>query len=290
MNHDKKAAYDNWLNEWRVVKAESSNPDIIIPDVVVGIIQRATSYNLTNIQIANELSNYDIKISDLPLHSWSHPDLDANATIIIESIRKQIRSVNLEDYCKLSTALLVSELISHSNIEFITKPRRVLKRRCGRGSSIQIHGVLGSGGGTYISLPKAIQFLTHLTTLDSSYSEVVSNQSFNSILEAILNDSVETITNNILPLGIITTICRALFGKKTTLEAKDAIILVSISQIEPKTLTNLLDEQAKRFRFLDQSILDEHDLNVILSKLRKQKLISIEGDKIKLNQVVVQIN
>ncbi|HCG7073363.1 TPA: hypothetical protein NJ316_004184 [Vibrio parahaemolyticus] len=303
MSFDWERAHSNWAKGWSLPKAKAVSKEVIVPDVLIGIVKNATANNLTNIQIANGLARYDIKVSDLPLRSWAHPDLDADATTVIESLRKQVFSVNPKSSSQLYKAIIVSELVSHSGIEFIVqppkptynKPKFSVKRqrhsqRRARGKSIQVHGVLGSAGGTYISLPKAIQFLTHITTFDGTYSEVASNQILNSALETVFNSGFEFVINDVLPLSILTSICHALFGKKTVIDAIDAIVLVAISQMEPKTIANLLVEQSKRLRFLELDILDEYALDIVLTKLIEQKLISIEGDRIKLSQVVVQIN
>ncbi len=149
---------------------------------------------------------------------------------------------------------------------------------------ITTSGIFGSDGGTFVNIPKAVQALTKITSADGTYGELAGN----ALTENVLSGTVEIVTNNIIPLGVLTKICTAVFGKKTPIKPRNAVLLTSIHQAKNKTLDGIMNEQAKRFAFLEQSSMDEQEFGESLQYLESIGVVKCEGQQITLLDTIVQ--
>uniref|UniRef100_UPI00387F98CD restriction endonuclease subunit S n=1 Tax=Photobacterium leiognathi TaxID=553611 RepID=UPI00387F98CD len=149
---------------------------------------------------------------------------------------------------------------------------------------IRLSGTFGSDGGTFVSIPKAVQALTKITSADGIYGEIAGN----AMTENVLSGTVEIVTNNIIPLGVLNKICTAVFGKKTPIKSRNAVLLTSIHQAKNKTLDGIMNEQAKRFAFLEQSTMDEQEFGESLRYLESIGVVKCEGQHIALLDTIVQ--
>ncbi|HIF9186057.1 TPA: restriction endonuclease subunit S [Photobacterium damselae] len=178
---------------------------------------------------------------------------------------------------------VVSRLLQQMDFGIKSKPR---KGPIPNGSIgyITMSGTFGSDGGTFVDIPKAVQALTKITSADGTYGEIAGN----ALTESVLSGTVEIVTNNIIPLGVLTKICTAVFGKKTPIKPRDAVLLTSIHQAKNKTLDGIMNEQAKRFKFLEQSSMDEQEFGESLRYLESIGVVKCEGQHIALLDTIVQ--
>ncbi|MEZ8772926.1 hypothetical protein [Vibrio sp. 10N.247.310.17] len=95
-------------------------------------------------------------------------------------------------------------------------------------------------------------------------------------------------TNNIIPLGVLTKVCTAVFGKKTPIKPKDAVLLTTIHEATNKSIDGILNEQAKRFAFLGLPCMDEQELEQSLQYLESIGVVKSNGKTIVLLDSIVQ--
>ncbi|PHZ58254.1 hypothetical protein CRG86_008880 [Photobacterium leiognathi] len=65
-------------------------------------------------------------------------------------------------------------------------------------------------------------------------------------------------------------------------------MLTSIHQAKNKTLDGIMNEQAKRFAFLEQSTMDEQEFGESLRYLESIGVVKCEGQHIALLDTIVQ--
>lgn len=178
---------------------------------------------------------------------------------------------------------VVNRLLKQMDFGVKSKPRKSSIPN-GHIGYITTSGTFGSDGGTFVDIPKAVQALTKITSADGTYGEIAGN----ALTENVLSGAVELATNNIIPLGVLTKICTAVFGKKTPIKPRNAVLLTSIHQAKNKTLDSIMNEQAKRFRFLEQSSMDEQEFGESLRYLESIGVVKCEEQHITLLDTIVQ--
>ncbi|MEZ9548538.1 restriction endonuclease subunit S, partial [Vibrio crassostreae] len=149
---------------------------------------------------------------------------------------------------------------------------------------ITVSGTFGSNGGTHVHVPTAVKALSKLTTAEGTYGEIVGNVA----TETLTSGAVELVTNNIIPLGVLTKVCTAVFGKKTPIKPKDAVLLTTIHEATNKSIDGILNEQAKRFAFLELPCMDEQELEQSLQYLESIGVVKCNGKTIVLLDSIVQ--
>ncbi|WP_081096629.1 restriction endonuclease subunit S [Vibrio sp. CUB2] len=178
---------------------------------------------------------------------------------------------------------VVNRLLKQVDFGVKSKPRKSSIPN-GHIGYITTSGTFGSDGGTFVDIPKAVQALTKITSADGTYGEIAGN----ALTENVLSGTVELATNNIIPLGVLTKICTVVFGKKTPIKPRNAVLLTSIHQAKNKTLDSIMNEQAKRFKFLEQSSMDEQEFGESLRYLESIGVVKCEGQHITLLDTIVQ--
>lgn len=149
---------------------------------------------------------------------------------------------------------------------------------------ITVSGTFGSNGGTHVHVPTAVKALSKLTTAEGAYGEIAGNLA----TETLTSGAVELVTNNIIPLGVLTKVCTAVFGKKTPIKPKDAVLLTTIHEATNKSIDGILNEQAKRFAFLELPCMDEQELEQSLQYLESIGVVKNNGKTIVLLDSIVQ--
>ncbi|WP_186667033.1 restriction endonuclease subunit S [Vibrio kanaloae] len=178
---------------------------------------------------------------------------------------------------------LISKLLEQLDfgIEFKLSQQNLPKGYIG---FITVSGTFGSNGGTHVHVPTAVKALSKLTTAEGAYGEIAGNVA----TETLTSGAVELVTNNIIPLGVLTKVCTAVFGKKTPIKPKDAVLLTTIHEATNKSIDGILNEQAKRFAFLELPCMDEQELEQSLQYLESIGVVKSNGKTIVLLDSIVQ--
>ena len=191
--------------------------------------------------------------------------------------------IELKESAAVDENDVVNLLLKQMDFGVKSKPRKSSIPN-GHIGYITTSGTFGSDGGTFVDIPKAVQALAKITSADGTYGEIAGN----ALTENVLSGTVELATNSIIPLGVLTKICTAVFGKKTPIKPRNAVLLTSIHQAKNKTLDSIMNEQAKRFRFLEQPSMDEQEFGESLRYLESIGVVKCEGQHITLLDTIVQ--
>ncbi|MFM2584053.1 restriction endonuclease subunit S [Vibrio campbellii] len=269
---------------------KQSNTKYRLENIVSGaVIQRIVLKDFRKFKVlyppVEILECFEEKISSI--YQLIHQNLKNSYTLtkLRDTLLPKLLSgeIELKESAAVDENDVVNLLLKQMDFGVKSKPRKSSIPN-GHIGYITTSGTFGSDGGTFVDIPKAVQALTKITSADGTYGEIAGN----ALTENVLSGTVELATNNIIPLGVLTKICTAVFGKKTPIKPRNAVLLTSIHQAKNKTLDSIMNEQAKRFKFLEQSSMDEQEFGESLRYLESIGVVKCEGQHITLLDTIVQ--
>ncbi|WP_318472376.1 restriction endonuclease subunit S [Photobacterium leiognathi] len=275
-----------FLMEW----FKSAVGKCAIENIKIGSTQQAiTIKSLNGIKLVNPSNDIHNNFTNLIEPLYRKHRANIKQSIALANLRDTLLPKLLSGEIELEGAGVVEEndvvnrLLKQMDFGVKFRPRQESIPE-GSFGYIRLSGTFGSDGGTFVSIPKAVQALTKITSADGIYGEIAGN----AMTENVLSGTVEIVTNNIIPLGVLNKICTAVFGKKTPIKSRNAVLLTSIHQAKNKTLDGIMNEQAKRFAFLEQSTMDEQEFGESLRYLESIGVVKCEGQHIALLDTIVQ--